>query len=1062
MIQIRYILLLHLFLCFFIPIGGFAQNKNEVDSLLRLLDKYTREDTTRVRILSQLCWKNRNNDFVAAIGFGKQAYEMAERINDYKGMSESQNFMGVVYRNMGDYVEATKSFFEALKVAEQHQVAIQIAYSNNNIGDILKTQKKFEEALPYAQKALELFKKLNDERGMGYAYVRLGEIYQSLAQYDLAITNLQKSLEIRLKLDDKSTLITSYNRIGTVHSFKKEYDQALEYYKKGLDLSEALDDKRAIAGCLDNIAWVYIRLGNFALAQDYALKSLQTAQEIKAKVDEKNAYLTLSKLYEGQAQYLISYDYYKKYVQLNDSIDNIEKATQLAKMQAIYDTKKKEQENNLLRKEKALTQREAAEKDFIIFFVTVAFLLTLGAIYLVFRSKQKNARLAVQIARENEALMQLGKNVNILSGEWETSVQLITQTIAEILQIERVSIWKLETIPALRIECYHLHLLSDGNYQDTRDLVLYAKDYTAYFETLVDQQALIVADDALKHPATTAFTTGYLIPLQIKSMLDVPFFTETGIWGIICCEAILRKKHWHNHEIAFVKSASDILTIAHQSHQRKIAEAKLQEQNTLLESQKTQLEAQRDKVYLLHNTINRKKLKLEKNFEILSELAKNDAIVNGEWQKISTLVTQAIVKALQVAVCQMWYYNFKEDTFYCIGQNTHQFDHPFPPKPLATTDMPIFGEAFQIKEMVIIEDAHQFSEMAAHNHYFGGWLHFQNLIIYPVLLSENQKGLLVCFDSKPYNYELEDISFLKSMHDEIVIAYQGYRRKQAQARLQKQNEEITSSINYARRIQTAFLPLAQDIAEAVPDFFILYQPRDIVSGDFYWCEQKAGKTILAAADCTGHGVPGAFMSMIGNQILNEVVLQRGIIEADTILDELHIGIRNALRQDISKNTDGMDVALVVIDYTRQIMEFAGAKNPIYYIQNNEIHKIKGNIFPIGGIQMGIERKFSKHVIDISTPTTFYLLSDGFQDQFGGPENRKFMVSNLVKLLLEIHLKDLNEQHHILLNTIQQWMKTARTPQTDDIMLIGARVGFHNHNKATQPNTTHAFIPVSQP
>ena len=842
--------------------SAFSQNRSEIDSLLQVLAKHEQEDTTRVRILSQLCWKNRNNDFIAAISFGKQGLQLAEKIKDYEGQAEVLNFMGVVHRNMGDYIDATQRFFEALKIAEQHHVTRQIAYSNNNIGDILKAQKKYQDALPYSQKALELFQSFNDERGMGYAYVRLGEIYQSLKQYDQAIDNFQKSLAIRIKLKDTSTLITSYNRIGTVHASKKEYKESLKFYQKGLQLSEELSDKRAIAGCLDNIAWVYIRMNDFKTAENYSLQSLTIAKEINAKVDEKNAYLTLSRLYESQSQFVISYDFYKRYVRLNDSIDNIEKATQLAKMQAVYDTKKKEQENNLLRKENELNAREAKQKDTVLLSISIALILTLGLIYFIYQSRQKQVRL-----------------------------------------------------------------------------------------------------------------------------------------------------------------------------------------NNILANQKLEIESQRDTLVKLNQAVEqkneeilRKKNKLEKNIEILSKLSTSEAMLEGNWQVLGEQISKSVVEALNVDICQLWYYNFKENNFYQLYQNVQNETSKPAFNVLPTTQAPAFFQALEsqthqlinhVKESNLDEQTKKYlTETQAQAH---------SLAIFPCILSQKQRLLIICFHHQPKIWELEDLTFLKSVSDEMSIAYQAFRRKQAQQRIEKQNNDITSSINYAKRIQTAFLPLEEDIAAAIPSFFVFYQPRDIVSGDFYWFDQKDNKVILAAADCTGHGVPGALMSMIGNEILKQIIIERGITEADKILNELNKGIRTALRQEVSKNADGMDISLVVIDYSNKTMEFAGAKNPLYYIQNREFYQIKADVFSVGGEQIKGEKIFAKHIIDISVPTTFYIGSDGFQDQFGGDADKKFMVKHLRELLFNIHEKDMNEQKEILQKTITDWIKTGKTHQTDDILWIGARL-----------------------
>jgi phosphoserine phosphatase RsbU/P len=263
--------------------------------------------------------------------------------------------------------------------------------------------------------------------------------------------------------------------------------------------------------------------------------------------------------------------------------------------------------------------------------------------------------------------------------------------------------------------------------------------------------------------------------------------------------------------------------------------------------------------------------------------------------------------------------------------------------------------------------------------------------------------------------------------------------------IEKKNEDITASINYAKHIQRVVLPEESHIAQAFQQSFILFKPRDIVSGDFYWFQVKTDaqgseKIIITAVDCTGHGVPGAFMSLIANETLNEIVNEKGIMEADKILNELHKSVRKVLKQDQSDNRDGMDMSLCIIDKERKLVEFAGAKNPLIYIQNNEINSLRGDRYPIGGQPHGIERTFTKQIISYTdAPIACYMFSDGYQDQFGGAENKKFHRQELRKLLFDNHQLPMLEQKNILETALNQWMKIGdadEEPQIDDILIIG--------------------------
>lgn len=274
--------------------------------------------------------------------------------------------------------------------------------------------------------------------------------------------------------------------------------------------------------------------------------------------------------------------------------------------------------------------------------------------------------------------------------------------------------------------------------------------------------------------------------------------------------------------------------------------------------------------------------------------------------------------------------------------------------------------------------------------------------------------------------------------------------------IQHQHENITKSINYAQRIQNAMLPTEHNLAQLIPDSFILFKPKDIVSGDFYWfynaetgktiseldpdqtAEYQAQKIIIAAVDCTGHGVPGAFMSMIGYNLL-DMIASKNTHEPHLILSELNRSVQHALQQQKSNNKDGMDMAICTIDKANKTIEFAGAKNPMIVIKNGNLEVFKGDKDPVGGAQGNEHRTYTKHTIRMDEPTTLYLFSDGYEDQFGGTEGKKFMIKKLKDLLLEIHQKPFEEQKEILDHTIEAW-KGTKEKQIDDILIIGMRVG----------------------
>ncbi len=271
-----------------------------------------------------------------------------------------------------------------------------------------------------------------------------------------------------------------------------------------------------------------------------------------------------------------------------------------------------------------------------------------------------------------------------------------------------------------------------------------------------------------------------------------------------------------------------------------------------------------------------------------------------------------------------------------------------------------------------------------------------------------------------------------------MLELQNYEITLKNREIQLQNQDVTDSISYAQRIQAAMLPSDEKMQSILPPHFVLFKPKDIVSGDFYWLHAHQGNIIVAALDCTGHGVPGAFMSLIGKQLLDDIIIQQQIIQPAQILDILHSKIRTALNQEKTGNKDGMDMAICLINPHKKVLTFAGAYNPIVLIQQHQFETYKGDNFPIGGWHFqGTERAFSQQHIDFEAGAMLYLYSDGYQDQFGGPEERKFMKSRFRKLLLEIHQKSMPEQKRILDETIENWKGIY--PQVDDILVMGIKL-----------------------
>lgn len=272
----------------------------------------------------------------------------------------------------------------------------------------------------------------------------------------------------------------------------------------------------------------------------------------------------------------------------------------------------------------------------------------------------------------------------------------------------------------------------------------------------------------------------------------------------------------------------------------------------------------------------------------------------------------------------------------------------------------------------------------------------------------------------------------------IIITHQKSEVEKQKHIIEEKNKDITASINYAKRIQQAKLPKKEEIYSALPNCFVLFKPKDIVSGDFYFFHNNNQSVFIASADCTGHGVPGAFMSMIGSEKLEDAVSQS--TDTSEILKLLNQGIKISLRQSDSNEStrDGMDIALCSVDTVNRIVKYAGANRPLWIIRNGQttVEEIKATKKAIGGFTEDSQH-FDTHEIKFQQGDTFYISTDGYADTFGGQEEKKLTTKRFKEILLSIQDKSLKEQGHHLDNFIKDWK--GGTEQVDDILVIGVRL-----------------------
>ncbi len=301
----------------------------------------------------------------------------------------------------------------------------------------------------------------------------------------------------------------------------------------------------------------------------------------------------------------------------------------------------------------------------------------------------------------------------------------------------------------------------------------------------------------------------------------------------------------------------------------------------------------------------------------------------------------------------------------------------------------------------------------------------------------NKDDLRLTIDHALETYKLKQQN--RKLFADLEEANQTLEKKviERTRKIESQKREITDSIQYASRIQRALLPPEDELDALLPSYFILNKPRDIVSGDYYWLAQKNDKVIVAVADCTGHGIPGAFMSILGVAYLNEILNQKGTIKANAILNQLRAQVIKSLHQTgkADEARDGMEIALCVVDYSNQRLQYSGAFRPLYLIRDNGLIELKGDPMPIG-IYNEEEISFNNEELIFKENDIIYMFTDGYVDQLGGSDRKTFKSRKFKQLLIDIHQKPLQEQKEILEAEYEQWKQNIE--QIDDILVMGVR------------------------
>jgi len=801
------------------------------------------------------------------------------------------------------------------------------------------------------------------------------------SQPDTTLLLAQKGLAKSQELGFERGKAWAWNRMGIIYLNKGNYALGLEHFEKSLSIFKKKHDYNGLSSTFNNMGNIYLFQGKNLDALEYYQKSLKIREKIKDLRGMASVLGNMGGIYTRQGNYLLALEYYQKSLRIEEKIGDMEgMGYSLGSIAYVYQAEKNYSLAEEYYQKAVRIQEKTNDKRGISINLN-----NIGIIY----KDQKKYNLALDYFQKS---LQIKEEIKDKRG--------ISSSLVSI-----GSIYSEQNKDSLAAVFYQKSIQIKEEIKDKRGLLYSLEGMAQLFKKQKNYA------EAIKNAQK-----GLELAKEINALAEIKMLSHT----LYEC---------HKRSNNFDK-ALQFFEIAKEAN------------DSLFSVEKSKSIANLESSFLL-----------EKKEKELALLAKNNELDRLSAEKKITeleIIKKKAETQQLLALAQHEKDLRKQDSLFNLAQK----------KQLETENLQIRKRQLEAEnkasQLATQKEKKEKNFQQILNTLISSFLVLALVFIY--IIWQNRKKIKDAY----LNLSTANIEIIQQK-EEIEVQSEELQStnnalNQAYLDIQKKNEDITDSINYALRIQNAIIPKETDLQKYF-DSFVFFRPRDIVSGDFYWFAEKGNTKILVVADCTGHGVSGAFMTIIANNILNQIVHDHEIHAPDEILNQMPIFLEKTLSHGEGKIKDGMDISIVSIEQAVFVdtkttrISYAGAMNPLYYVQNQEFKEIKADKKPIDG-QINKHFSYQKHEIDlgfrelensktinpkstIPNPFTLYLLSDGFQDQFGGENDKKFMVKNLKKLLLEISEKPMNEQKKIVEKTFNNWK--GKNEQTDDVLLVGIRI-----------------------